>query len=144
MTFNEVVFNYPTRPDIPVLQGLSLEVKKGQTLALVGSSGCGKSTVVQLLERFYDPLAGTVVSTLFFFFLKKFYWSRVDLQYCKSLSKVIELYIYIYSFFFRFFTCMGYYRILSRVPYTIGNTYSRSLLVIYFIYSSVCMLIPSS
>uniref|UniRef100_A0A8C3VKV4 ABC transporter domain-containing protein n=1 Tax=Catagonus wagneri TaxID=51154 RepID=A0A8C3VKV4_9CETA len=42
---NTIVFNYPTRPDIPVLQGLSLEVKKGQTLALVGSSGCGKSTV---------------------------------------------------------------------------------------------------
>uniref|UniRef100_A0A8C7A8B6 P-type phospholipid transporter n=1 Tax=Neovison vison TaxID=452646 RepID=A0A8C7A8B6_NEOVI len=61
VTFNEVVFNYPTRPDIPVLQGLSLEVKKGQTLALVGSSGCGKSTVVQLLERFYDPVAGAVL-----------------------------------------------------------------------------------
>ncbi|XP_069318702.1 ATP-dependent translocase ABCB1 [Eulemur rufifrons] len=61
VTYKEVVFNYPTRPDIPVLQGLSLEVKKGQTLALVGSSGCGKSTVVQLLERFYDPLAGTVL-----------------------------------------------------------------------------------
>lgn len=58
VTFNEVVFNYPTRLDIPVLQGLSLEVKKGQTLALVGSSGCGKSTVVQLLERFYDPWRG--------------------------------------------------------------------------------------
>nr|XP_042130337.1 ATP-dependent translocase ABCB1 [Peromyscus maniculatus bairdii] len=58
--FNEVKFNYPTRPDIPVLQGLNLEVKKGQTLALVGSSGCGKSTVVQLLERFYNPVAGTV------------------------------------------------------------------------------------
>ncbi|XP_076716779.1 phosphatidylcholine translocator ABCB4 isoform X3 [Callospermophilus lateralis] len=61
VTFNEVVFNYPTRPNVPVLQGLSLEVKKGQTLALVGSSGCGKSTVVQLLERFYDPMAGTVL-----------------------------------------------------------------------------------
>uniref|UniRef100_A0A7N5K2F0 P-type phospholipid transporter n=1 Tax=Ailuropoda melanoleuca TaxID=9646 RepID=A0A7N5K2F0_AILME len=61
VTFNEVVFNYPTRPKVPVLQGLSLEVKKGQTLALVGSSGCGKSTVVQLLERFYDPVAGTVL-----------------------------------------------------------------------------------
>ncbi|XP_008059505.1 phosphatidylcholine translocator ABCB4 isoform X3 [Carlito syrichta] len=61
VTLNEVVFNYPTRPKVPVLQGLSLEVKKGQTLALVGSSGCGKSTVVQLLERFYDPLTGTVL-----------------------------------------------------------------------------------
>ncbi|KAM4874401.1 ATP-dependent translocase ABCB1 isoform 2-T2 [Thomomys bottae] len=61
VTFKDVKFNYPTRPDIPVLQGLSVQVKKGQTLALVGSSGCGKSTVVQLLERFYDPLAGTVL-----------------------------------------------------------------------------------
>uniref|UniRef100_A0A8C9QQL5 ATP binding cassette subfamily B member 1 n=1 Tax=Spermophilus dauricus TaxID=99837 RepID=A0A8C9QQL5_SPEDA len=61
VTFDEVMFNYPTRPNIPVLQGLSLQVKKGETLALVGSSGCGKSTVVQLLERFYDPLAGTVL-----------------------------------------------------------------------------------
>ncbi|XP_023573757.1 phosphatidylcholine translocator ABCB4 isoform X2 [Octodon degus] len=59
--FNEVVFNYPTRPTVPVLRGLSLEVKRGQTLALVGSSGCGKSTVVQLLERFYDPMAGAVL-----------------------------------------------------------------------------------
>lgn len=58
--FNGVMFNYPTRPNIPVLRGLSFEVKKGQTLALVGSSGCGKSTVVQLLERFYNPMSGTV------------------------------------------------------------------------------------
>ncbi|XP_021045506.1 multidrug resistance protein 1B isoform X1 [Mus pahari] len=58
--FNGVQFNYPTRPNIPVLRGLSFEVKKGQTLALVGSSGCGKSTVVQLLERFYNPMAGSV------------------------------------------------------------------------------------
>ncbi|XP_075414576.1 phosphatidylcholine translocator ABCB4 [Tenrec ecaudatus] len=61
VTLNDVVFSYPTRPDVPVLQGLSLSVKKGQTLALVGSSGCGKSTVVQLLERFYDPMTGTVL-----------------------------------------------------------------------------------
>ncbi|NP_001265699.1 ATP-dependent translocase ABCB1 [Cavia porcellus] len=60
VTFSNVVFNYPTRPDIPMLQGLNLQVKKGQTLALVGSSGCGKSTTVQLLERFYNPISGTV------------------------------------------------------------------------------------
>ncbi|XP_066501736.1 ATP-binding cassette, sub-family B (MDR/TAP), member 4 [Hoplias malabaricus] len=59
--FKEVHFRYPSRPDVPVLQGLRLRVKKGQTLALVGSSGCGKSTTIQLLERFYDPLQGTVM-----------------------------------------------------------------------------------
>uniref|UniRef100_A0A8B9ZJQ8 ATP-binding cassette sub-family B member 5 n=1 Tax=Anas platyrhynchos TaxID=8839 RepID=A0A8B9ZJQ8_ANAPL len=56
-----VKFNYPTRPEVKILQGLNLKVEKGQTLALVGSSGCGKSTVVQLLERFYDPLSGEIV-----------------------------------------------------------------------------------
>ncbi|KAM5158331.1 ATP-dependent translocase ABCB1-like [Mantella aurantiaca] len=60
ITFRGVHFNYPTRPDVPVLQGMDVNVTKGQTLALVGSSGCGKSTTVQLLERFYDPLSGDV------------------------------------------------------------------------------------
>ena len=54
-------FNYPSRPDVPILQGLNLKVKKGETLALVGSSGCGKSTTIQLLERFYDAREGRVV-----------------------------------------------------------------------------------
>ncbi|XP_066441351.1 ATP-dependent translocase ABCB1 [Eleutherodactylus coqui] len=58
--FRGVQFNYPTRPDVKVLQGLDISVGKGETLALVGSSGCGKSTTVQLLERFYDPLDGEV------------------------------------------------------------------------------------
>ncbi|KAF5907181.1 Multidrug resistance protein 1, partial [Clarias magur] len=59
--FRDVNFRYPSRPDVPVLQGLRLRVKKGQTLALVGSSECGKSTTIQLLERFYDALDGTVM-----------------------------------------------------------------------------------
>ncbi|XP_074550756.1 bile salt export pump [Halichoeres trimaculatus] len=54
-------FTYPTRPDIQVLKGLIVSVKPGQTLAFVGSSGCGKSTSVQLLERFYDPDEGRVL-----------------------------------------------------------------------------------
>ncbi|NXF94574.1 MDR1 protein, partial [Eubucco bourcierii] len=61
ITIKDVVFNYPNRPEVRVLQGLNLKVEKGQTLALVGSSGCGKSTVVQLLERFYDPLEGEML-----------------------------------------------------------------------------------
>ncbi|XP_029307520.1 ATP-dependent translocase ABCB1 [Cottoperca gobio] len=59
--FDGVTFNYPTRPNVPILRGLNLKVKKGETLALVGSSGCGKSTTIQLLERFYDPKEGTVL-----------------------------------------------------------------------------------
>ena len=55
-------FHYPTRPDVPILKGCSISVKPGQTLALVGQSGCGKSTSVQLMERFYDPIEGKVVS----------------------------------------------------------------------------------
>ncbi|XP_077436057.1 bile salt export pump [Vanacampus margaritifer] len=54
-------FTYPTRPDVRVLKGLLVSVKPGQTLAFVGSSGCGKSTSVQLLERFYDPDEGKVL-----------------------------------------------------------------------------------
>ncbi|CAH1796934.1 unnamed protein product [Owenia fusiformis] len=59
--FVEVKFRYPSRPEVPVLRGLNLSVTPGQTLALVGSSGCGKSTSVQLIERFYDALAGSII-----------------------------------------------------------------------------------
>ena len=54
-------FNYPTRLDANVLQGLTLHVKAGQKVALVGASGCGKSTSVGLLERFYNPKSGIIV-----------------------------------------------------------------------------------
>ncbi|XP_029392596.1 bile salt export pump [Mus pahari] len=59
--FIDCKFTYPSRPDIRVLNGLSVSVDPGQTLAFVGSSGCGKSTSIQLLERFYDPDQGTVM-----------------------------------------------------------------------------------
>lgn len=62
ITYSGIQFEYPTRPDVRVLQGLNLKVKPGQTVALVGESGCGKSTLVSLLERFYDVAGGSIVS----------------------------------------------------------------------------------
>ncbi|KAK9238839.1 P-loop containing nucleoside triphosphate hydrolase protein [Lipomyces kononenkoae] len=59
--FQDVHFRYPTRPEVPVLRGLNLTVHKGQYVALVGSSGCGKSTTISLIESFYVPLAGKIL-----------------------------------------------------------------------------------
>lgn len=56
-----VDFTYPTRQGELILRQLSLSVSRGQTLALVGASGCGKSTAIQLLERLYDPGSGSVM-----------------------------------------------------------------------------------
>jgi ATP-binding cassette subfamily B (MDR/TAP) protein 1 len=60
VTLNQARFAYPLRPDAPVLKGIDLEAAKGQFIALVGASGCGKSTIVSMLERFYDPTNGQV------------------------------------------------------------------------------------
>ncbi|CAG8557865.1 1704_t:CDS:2, partial [Racocetra fulgida] len=60
LKFSNVHFYYPTRLDVPVLQGLNLKIKPGQYAALVGSSGCGKSTIISLIERFYEVTDGTI------------------------------------------------------------------------------------
>ncbi|KAI8430778.1 hypothetical protein MSG28_000940 [Choristoneura fumiferana] len=57
---DNVHFSYPSRPDVKILKGFSLHVKPGENVALVGSSGCGKSTILQLLQRLYDPHSGSV------------------------------------------------------------------------------------
>ncbi|WP_290702894.1 ABC transporter transmembrane domain-containing protein [Amphritea sp.] len=60
LSFDEVTFNYPSRPDQAALEAFSLTLKEGSITALVGPSGAGKSTVFELLLRFYDPLKGRV------------------------------------------------------------------------------------
>lgn len=57
---NNVHFNYPSRKDVKTLDGVDITIKPGETVALVGSSGCGKSTIIQLIQRFYDPDFGEV------------------------------------------------------------------------------------
>jgi ATP-binding cassette subfamily B protein len=60
VTFDHVVFNYPTRPDVSALADFSLDIQPGETVAVVGPSGAGKTTLFQLIQRFYDPASGTV------------------------------------------------------------------------------------
>jgi len=60
ITFDHIKFNYPSRPNVAVIKDLSVSFPAGTTAALVGASGSGKSTVIGLVERFYDPLSGVV------------------------------------------------------------------------------------
>ena len=61
ISFQNVKFTYPTRPDVTVLKDISLDVAAGRKIALVGYSGAGKSTIVQLLMRYYQPVGGKIL-----------------------------------------------------------------------------------
>lgn len=79
--YNKVNFAYPTRPDIPVLKDVSFQVQKGQKIALVGSSGSGKSTIVKLLSRFYPLAEGEITIDR----------QDIDQFEIKSLRKIIGI-----------------------------------------------------
>uniref|UniRef100_A0ACD5Y0L9 Uncharacterized protein n=1 Tax=Avena sativa TaxID=4498 RepID=A0ACD5Y0L9_AVESA len=59
--FRHVSFKYPTRPDVPIFSDFTLHIPSGKTVAIVGESGSGKSTVISMLERFYNPDSGTIL-----------------------------------------------------------------------------------
>lgn len=61
ITFSNIAFSYPTRPDVKVYKNYTLNIRSGQTCALVGASGGGKSTAIALLERFYVPSKGSIL-----------------------------------------------------------------------------------
>ena len=60
IVFDKVEFAYPTRPEAPILKGVSFTIPKNASVAFVGHSGCGKSTIISLIQRFYKPAAGTI------------------------------------------------------------------------------------
>ena len=83
IVFDSVEFRYPLRRDVCVLKNFTLKINKGQRIALVGSSGCGKSTIMQLLERFYDSDRGEVkISNLNI--------KRADLQWLRSKIGIVS------------------------------------------------------
>ena len=60
IAFEDVHFRYPARPDVQALDGINLSINPGETVAFVGPSGAGKTTIIQLILRFYDPASGRI------------------------------------------------------------------------------------
>lgn len=90
--FRNVYFSYLSRPEIPILSGFYLTVPAKKAVALVGRNGSGKSSIIPLMERFYDPTLGKISPTVQYDFViafKVLFWSFTDL-YCFCQSVIQE------------------------------------------------------
>ncbi|KAL8239229.1 hypothetical protein R6Q59_015796 [Mikania micrantha] len=81
--FKGIYFSYPSRPDTTILQGLDLRVPAGKTVGLVGGSGSGKSTIVSLIQRFYDPIEGEI-------FLDGYKIKKLHLKWLRSQMGLVN------------------------------------------------------
>ncbi|KAL8209761.1 hypothetical protein R6Q57_006493 [Mikania cordata] len=81
--FKGIYFSYPSRPDTTILQGLNLQVPAGKTVGLVGGSGSGKSTIVSLIQRFYDPIEGEI-------FLDGYKIKKLHLKWLRSQMGLVN------------------------------------------------------
>jgi ABC-type multidrug transport system fused ATPase/permease subunit len=84
--FVDVRFRYPTRRDVKVLRNFTLSVKPGQTVAFVGTSGCGKSTCVALVERLYDINSGSLVRAIYIYIYIYILYSLGHVHACQKVS----------------------------------------------------------
>ncbi|GAA5909077.1 hypothetical protein JCM6882_001182 [Rhodosporidiobolus microsporus] len=83
VSFSDVKFSYPSRPDVAILKGLTFDIKPGECVGIVGASGSGKSTAAALLQRLYEPEAGSVL-------LDGRPLSRVDVKYLRDHVAVVS------------------------------------------------------
>lgn len=91
ITFENVKFHYPSRPNVPILKGLTADFPAGASVALVGASGSGKSTVISLVERFYDPIEGRVMLDGHDIKTLNIKWLRQQIGEIDLISKESEL-----------------------------------------------------
>ncbi|GAA6014293.1 hypothetical protein JCM10207_005411 [Rhodosporidiobolus poonsookiae] len=83
VSFSNVEFAYPTRPDVPILKGVDFEIRPGECIGVVGASGSGKSTVAALIQRLYEPSSGSVL-------LDGRPLGRVDVRYLRDHTAIVS------------------------------------------------------